>query len=50
MYSVVAPHNKIYVSWQLIKTLNFILKNVHGHAIDLHAASVSFSMVFVTID
>ena len=50
MDSVVAPHDKIDVSRQLIGTLNFILKNVHGNVIDLHAAQVSLSMVFVTID
>ena len=50
MDSVVAPHDKIDVSRQLIKTLNFALKNVHGNVIDLHSANVSFSMIFVTID
>ena len=50
MDSVVAPHDKIDVSRQLIKTLNFLLKNVRGNVIDLHAANVSFSMIFVTID
>ena len=50
MDSVVAPHDKIDASRQLIKTMNFTLKNVHGNVIDLHAANVSFSMIFVTID
>ena len=50
MDSVVAPHDKVDVSRQLVKTLNFALKNVHGNVIDLHSANVSFSMVFVTID
>ena len=50
MDSVVAPHNKIDVSRQLINTLNFALKNVHGNVIDLHSADVRFSMIFVTID
>ena len=50
MDSVVAPHDKIDVSRQLINTLTFILQNVHGNVIDLHAANVSFSMTFVTID
>ena len=50
MDSVVAPHDKIDVSRQLIKTLNFALKNVHGNVIGLHSANVSFSMIFVTID
>ena len=48
--SVVAPHDKIDVSRQTIKTLNFSLKNVHGNVIDLHSANVSFSMIFATID
>jgi len=48
--SVVAPHDKIDVSRQTIKTLNFSLKNVHGNVIDLHGANVSFSMIFVTTD
>ena len=50
MDSVVAPHDQIDVSRQLVNTLNFILKNVHGNLIDLHSAKVSFSMIFVTID
>ena len=49
MDSVVAPHDKIDVSRQLIKNINFILENVHGNVIDLHAANVSFSMISVTI-
>ena len=49
MDSIVAPHDKSDVSRQLIKTLNFILKNVHGNVIDLHAANVSFPMIFATI-
>ena len=49
MDSVVAPHDKIDVSLQLIKILNSTLKNVHGNVIDLHAAHI-FSMMFVTID
>ena len=50
MDSIVAPHDKIDVSRQLIKTLSFTLKNAHGNVIDLHAANASFSMIFVTID
>ena len=50
MDSVAAPHDKIGVSRQLVNTLNFALKNVHGNVIDLHSANVSFSMIFVTID
>ena len=50
MDSAAAPHDKIDVSRQLINKLILFLKNVHGNVIDLHAANVSFSMVFVTID
>ena len=50
MDSVVAPHDKIDVSRQLFKTLQFTLKNVHGNVIDLHGAHVSFPMIFVTMD
>ena len=50
MDSVVAPHDKIDVSRQLIKTLTFARKNVHGNVIDLHSANASFSMIFVTTD
>ena len=49
MDSVVAPHDKIDVSRQLFKALQFIFKNVHGNVIDLHGAHVSFSMIFVTM-
>ena len=48
--SVVAPHDKIDVSRQLIKTLHFTLKNVHGDVIDLHSANVPFSLIFQTIE
>ena len=47
--SVVAPHDKIDVSRQLFKTLQFIFKNVHGNVIDPHGAHVSFSMISVTM-
>ena len=47
--SVVAPHDKIDVSRQLIKTVRFSLTNVHGNVIDLHGAHCSFSFVFVTM-
>ena len=50
MDSVVAPHDKIVVSRQLIKTMGLPFRNVHGNIIDLYGAHVSFSMVFVTID
>ena len=48
--SVVAPHDKIDVSRQSIKTMHFTLKNVHGNIINLHGAHVSFSLVFQTIE
>ena len=44
--SVVAPHDKIYCSTQLLKPVQFTLKNVHGNVIDLHGGHVSFSMIF----
>lgn len=50
MDSVVAPHDKIDVSRQLIKTLHFTLKNVHGNVINLNGAHCSFSLVFQTIE
>ena len=46
--SVVAPHDKIDVSRQLIKTIELSFRNVHGDIIDLHGAHVSFSLVFQT--
>ena len=50
MDSVVAPHDKINVSKQLIKTLHFSLKNVHGNVIDLHGSNISLSLIFQTLD
>ena len=50
MGSVVAPHDKIDVGRQLIKTMGFSFRNVHGNVIDLHGAHVSFSLIFVTMD
>ena len=47
---VVAPHDKIDVSRQLIKTIQFTLRDVYGTAIYLHGAAISFPLVFVTID
>jgi len=44
--SVVAPHDKIDVSKQLLKTIQFKLKKVHGNVIDLHGGHVSFSCIF----
>ena len=48
--SVVAPHGKIDVSRQSLKTMHFILKNVHGNAINLHGAHVSLSLIFQTLE
>ena len=50
MDSVVAPHDEIDVSRQLIKKIEFSFRNVHGNIIDLHGAHVSFSMIFVIMD
>ena len=48
--SVVAPHDKIDVSRQLIKRLEFSLRDVYGSIINLHGASISFSLIFQTIE
>ena len=48
--SVVAPHDKIDVSRQSIKTLQFTFTNVHGDIIKLHGAHISFSLIFQTIE
>ena len=48
--SVVAPHDKIDVSRQSIKTMHFTLKNVHGNVINLHGAHVSWSLIFQTME
>ena len=48
--SVVAQHDKIDVSRQLIKTIQFSLRDVYGTATSLHGAAISFSLVFVTMD
>ena len=48
--SVVAPHDKMDVSRQLIKTSQFSLKGVYGNIINLHGAACSFSLIFVTIE
>ena len=47
--SVVAPHDKVDVSRQLINTVQFSLRDVYGSVINLHGAAISFSLVFVTI-
>ena len=48
--SVVAPHDKLDVSRQSIKTMHFSLKNVHGNIIDLHGAHISLSLIFQTYE
>ena len=46
--SVVAPHDKLDVSRQSLKTVHFSLKNVHGNVINLHGSHVSLSLIFQT--
>ena len=48
--SVVAPHDKIDVSRQLLRTLHFTFKNAHGNVINLHGSHVSFSLMLQTIE
>ena len=48
--SVVAPHDKIDVSRQTLKTMHFTLKNVHGNTINLHGAHCSLSLVLQTME
>ena len=48
--SVVAPHDKIDVSKQNSKSLQFSLKNVYGNIVNLHGGHGSWSLVFVTMD
>ena len=48
--SVVAPHDKMDVSRQLIKTIQFSLKVVYGNIINLHGANCNLALVFVTIE
>ena len=48
--SVVAPHDKIDVSRQSLKTMHSTLKNVHGNVIYLRGAHVSLSLIFQTIE
>ena len=48
--SVVAPHDKTDVSRQLIKTIQFSLRDVHGTVINLHGAAISSPLIAVTID
>ena len=48
--SVVSPHDKMGVSRQNIKTINITLNYVSGNIINLHGATCSFSLVFVTTE
>ena len=48
--SVVAPHDKIDVSRQTLKTMHFTLKNVHGNTINLHGANCSLSIILQTME
>ena len=48
--SKVAPHDKMDVSRQSIKTIHITLKNVSGNVVNLHGANCSFSMVFVATE
>ena len=48
--SAVAPHDKLDVSIQSLKTLHFSLKNVHGSVINLHGPHVSLSLIFQTYE
>ena len=48
--SVVSPHDKLDVSRQTVRTIHISLRDVYGTVINLHGASVSFSLVFVTTD
>ena len=48
--SVVAPHDKIDVSRQTLKTMHFTLKNVHGNTINLHGANISLSLILQSME
>ena len=48
--SVVAPHDKLDVSRQSLKTMHFSLKNVHGNVINLHGSRVSLILIFQTYE
>ena len=47
--AVVAPHDKIDVSRQLVNTIQLSFRDVYGTVINLHGAAISFSLVFVTV-
>ncbi len=48
--SVVASHDNINVSKQLLKTLEFKLTDAYGRVIDLRGIPVSFSLIFMPED
>ena len=48
--SVSAPHDKMDVSRQNIKTMQFSLRDVDGSIINLHGAAISFSLIFHTLE
>ena len=48
--SIVVPHDKIDVSRQRIKTIQFSLRNVYGNIFNLHGAHCSFPLTFATMD
>ena len=48
--SAVSPHDKMDVSRKTLKTIHITLKDVYGTVINLHGASVSFSLVIVTME
>ena len=48
--NVVAPHDYMIVSKQLLKTLEFRLSDAYGRTIDLHGIPVSFSLIFMIIE
>ena len=48
--SVVAPHDRMDVSRQLIETIQFSFKGVFGNTINIHGAHCSFSLIFATMD
>ena len=48
--SVVAPHDKLYVSRQSLKTMHFSLNNVHSNVINLRGSHVSLSLIFQTYE
>ena len=48
--SVVAPHDYLDVSRQLLKTIEFKLRSARGDIIPLHGANISFSLIFAVMN